>query len=60
MIRSESRVISYQKGICKVVESMYEDKMIIHEMMVSSMEKTDLDDFVKAIEKVWVNRGELK
>jgi len=51
--------INYDKGICPVVEEMYESKMIVHEMMVSSMSKEDIDDFIKAIDKVSINRSEL-
>lgn len=50
----------YFKGLCPVVEDMYENKMIIHEMMVPSMNKEDMDDFIAAIDKVYFNCEELK
>ena len=51
--------VSYEKGICPVAESMYEDKLILHELMRPGMTQADLDDVVAAFTKVWDNRGEL-
>ncbi len=45
--------ISYQKGICPVTERLYEKEIFIHELMHASMNKDDLEDVIKAFEKVW-------
>lgn len=52
--------VNYSKGICPVVENMYENILIIHEYMRPGMTKEDLDEVVKAFEKVWENIEELK
>lgn len=52
--------ISYKKGICPVTESMYEDELILHELMRPPITKEDMDDVVNAFRKVWDNREELK
>jgi dTDP-4-amino-4,6-dideoxygalactose transaminase len=51
--------VSYEKGICPVVEDMHENVLVTHELMRPPMTKQDLDDAVGAFEKVWTNRGEL-
>ena len=51
--------ISYQKGICPITERMYEKELITHELIRPGMTKKDLDDVVRAFEKVWENRTEL-
>lgn len=50
----------YSKGICPVCEKMHFEALISHEYIRPPMTRDDLDDFVKAFEKVWENRGELK
>lgn len=51
--------VSYEKGICPVVEEMHENVIITHELMRPPMAREDLDDAVGAFRKVWENRGEL-
>ena len=55
-----SGTVDYSKGICPVTEKMYEDVLIIHELMRPPMTTEDLDDAVKSFKKVWENIGELK
>jgi len=50
----------YEKGMCPVVESLFEKKMITHDMMRPGMTTADLDDVVAAFHKVYDNRNELK
>lgn len=44
--------ICYQKGICPVVESMYEEKLILGDFCHSSVNTDDLNDVILAIKKV--------
>lgn len=53
-------VADYSRGICPVAEKMHFEELFIHEMMVPSMEKSDLDDVIRAFEKVWEHREEIK
>ena len=52
--------VSYQKGICPVVEKMHEDILITHELIRPGMLREDLDDVAAAFKKVWDNIRELK
>ncbi|MDR0870841.1 MAG: DegT/DnrJ/EryC1/StrS family aminotransferase [Planctomycetaceae bacterium] len=52
--------ISYDKGICPVVEDLHFNTLINHELMRPGMTQKDLDDTAAAFVKVWDNRGELK
>lgn len=52
--------MNYSKGICPVAERMHEKELITHEFIVPSMQKKDIDDVVKAFEKVWENRNLLE
>ena len=54
-----SKTIKYVKGICPVAERMYEKELFTHELMHSFMKKEDLDDVVRAFNKVWENITEL-
>lgn len=51
--------INYEKGICPTCESMHFKELITHEFMVPSMAKEDMDDVIRAFEKVWEHREEL-
>ncbi len=51
---------NYHQGICPVCEKLYFKELFTHEFMLPSMQKHDLDDVVRAFEKVWENRNELK
>ena len=50
----------YSEGICPVVERMYKKEVFAHELMQPQMSREDMDDVVKAFEKVWENRNLLK
>jgi len=52
--------VNYSKGSCPVVEKMYEDILITHGLMYRGMTKKDLDDIIKAFEKVWRLRKTIK
>ncbi len=52
--------VNYEKGICPVTERMHEKELFTHDLMNAAMTKEDLDDVVKAFEKVWENRNLLK
>jgi len=49
----------YKKGDCLVCEKLHNDTLITHELMRPGMSKEDLDDVVRAFEKVWENKEEL-
>lgn len=48
--------VSYDKGICPVVESMHFAKLFTIDLAHSFMSKQDLDDVIAAFTKVWENR----
>ncbi len=50
----------YSKGSCPVVERMYEHEMITCPLIHEEVNESDLDDLIRAIEKVHENIGELK
>ncbi len=52
--------VNYAVGLCPNCESMYYDKLFLHELMRPSMSTGDLDDVIKAFVKVWDNIDELK
>ena len=52
--------VSYQKGICPVVEKMHEELLITHDLIKAGFTKKDLDDVAEAFTKVWENRAELQ
>lgn len=51
--------VSYEKGLCPVAEKMHFEELITHEFMRPGMRKSDLDDVVRAFEKVAHNAQEL-
>ena len=55
---SESDV-DYNSAACPITERMYFSELFVHEFILPSMEKTDLDDVVLAFNKVWKFRYEL-
>lgn len=55
----ESKV-EYKKGLCPSCEELYEKKLFLHELMRPFMTEKDLDDVVKAFQKVASNISELK
>jgi len=52
--------VNYDKGSCPVAEKMYEKEFFSHELMRPGMSRDDLDDVVRAFEKVWENIKEIK
>ncbi len=50
----------YEKGMCPVVEELYEKRIITHDNMRPGMTRKDLDDVVEAFHKVYKYRSELK
>lgn len=50
---------SYQKGICPVVERMYDEELIFTPLMREPLSESDIDDFVAAIKKVLRHKNEL-
>ena len=50
---------NYSKGICPVVERMYDHELIYTPLMREPLTESDIDDFVAAIKKVLANPGEL-
>lgn len=57
---SSKSKVKYNKGICPVVENLFENTLITHELFRPPMNKKDLDDVAAAFEKVWKYRSELK
>lgn len=52
--------VNYSKGACPKAERMYERELFIHDLAHSSMEKKDLDDVVRAFEKVYSLRRTIR
>ncbi|MDO8487485.1 MAG: DegT/DnrJ/EryC1/StrS family aminotransferase [Candidatus Curtissbacteria bacterium] len=52
--------VKYDKGICPVAESCYDNVLINNELFKPPMTRDDLDDVVRAFEKVWKYKEELK
>lgn len=53
-------VVDYSKGICPVVERMYEKELVMHEIIHAFMSKDDMNDLYNAFEKVIEHVEELK
>lgn len=51
--------ISYEKGLCPVVEKMHFEEIFLTSLMEGQLSQEDLDDVVKAFYKVWENRKQL-
>lgn len=51
---------SYEKGLCPVAERLHEKELFTHEFMRPPATQTDLDDIIKAFEKVYENKEELQ
>jgi dTDP-4-amino-4,6-dideoxygalactose transaminase len=52
--------VEYARGLCPVTERMHTDELFLHEYMRPGMRHADLDDVVRAFEKVWKFRAELQ
>lgn len=48
--------VKYEKGLCPVTERMHEEILLHHDLVHSLMKKGDLDDIVRAFEKVYLLR----
>jgi perosamine synthetase len=51
---------NYQKGICPVVEALYERELLLTPLIREGMEISDIKDFADAIEKVSAGANELR
>ena len=51
--------VSYQEGLCPVVERLHFHEIITHELMRPGMTRDDLDDVARAFHKVYDYRAEL-
>jgi dTDP-4-amino-4,6-dideoxygalactose transaminase len=51
---------NYQKGICPVVEKLYEKELLTSPLVKEDMTDKDIKDFADAIEKVIINAKELQ
>ncbi|MAM00310.1 MAG: DegT/DnrJ/EryC1/StrS aminotransferase [Alteromonadaceae bacterium] len=50
---------NFTAGLCPVVENLHFNTLITHEFIVPSMERSDIDDVVRAFDKVWDHRDQL-
>ena len=57
--RYEGNVV-YERGMCPVVERMHNKELFTHEYMRPPMTRDDLDDVVRAFDKVFGNLDELR
>jgi perosamine synthetase len=51
---------SYPKGLCPVVERLYEKELMLSPLVREGMQQRDIQDFADAIEKVVANMAELR
>lgn len=51
--------IIYPKGLCPMTEEMHFNRLVTHEFMRPGMTIDDMNDVVRAFEKVWENKEEL-
>src|SRR3989344_562923 len=54
-----SHLLSYEKGLCPVAEDLYEKKLFTHEFMRPPATREDLNDVIRAFQKVYEHRNEL-
>lgn len=52
--------VDYARGLCPVAERMHFEELITHEFMRPGMSHSDLDDVIRAFEKVYENLDELR
>lgn len=50
----------YSKGICPVVESMFEEQLFHCPLIREAVSEKDLDDVLNAVEKVYNNLDEIR
>lgn len=58
--KSSCRNVDYSKGICPVAEKMYEKELLITSICRHPHTKEDIDDVIRAFEKVFENIEDLK
>lgn len=51
--------VTYPKGLCPVTEDMHYNRLVTHEFMRPGMTKNDMNDVIRAFQKVWDHREEL-
>ncbi len=56
----EDPVQKYEKGICPVVERMHDRELLTADICRMPFTEEDIEDFFKAIDKVWEEREEIK
>jgi perosamine synthetase len=56
----ENPVQLYKRGICPVVERLYDETMLIADVCRVPYTEKDITDFLTAIDKVWVEREKLR
>lgn len=49
----KKRTQEYRQGICPVAEKMHFEKLLIADVCRKPYQKEDIDDFIRAIEKIW-------
>lgn len=49
----------FELGLCPVVEDMHFNRLVTHEFILPSMQESDIDDVVRAFDKVWDQRAGL-
>lgn len=49
----------YSAGLCPVVEDLHYNRLVAHEFILPSMSRADIDDVVRAFDKVWQQRDHL-
>lgn len=47
--------VSYRKGLCPVAERMHYEELFTHEYIRPSMSREDIEDFFRALDKVYSN-----
>jgi perosamine synthetase len=50
---------AYEKGICPIVEKLYEETLLVADICRAPFTESDIDDFFSAIEKIWKERDQL-
>lgn len=51
--------VTYPQGLCPITEEMHYHRLVTHEFMRPGMTQSDMEDVVRAFQKVWDNKAEL-
>jgi dTDP-4-amino-4,6-dideoxygalactose transaminase len=51
--------VTYPQGLCPITEEMHFNRLVTHEFMRPGMTQSDMEDVVRAFQKVWDNKAEL-